>query len=381
MSLPRSLALAILLPLALLLAHTLLLPRAFAGDLEDGVRLYHEGEFEQAATRLERAAAALPAGPARARARLFRGLAGAVLALWDRARADFSAALRDDPEIDLDRDANKPSVVALFDDVKKRLVGTLEVTADREASVFVDGALRGPAPLKRRVLAGAHSVRALSADGFAEAIREGALVRGGETTTLALTLELRTGTVSVVSEPAGAAVLLGGRRIATTPASELKLPAGRHTFDLVLEGHRRASLLALVDPAAPARLRAKLLPVDDRPWWRKKRSYAYLSAAVSGALLAGGAIAGVLARSSEAEIASRAREDTLDYDRLRALSDSATSRARAANALFALGGAAAVTSLVLFLVDDRPKGDAHTAPARSSALLVGPLGVAWRTQF
>jgi tetratricopeptide (TPR) repeat protein len=329
---------------------------ARADLLRDGLRLYNEGDFERSIEVLRRAESSLKKGGARARASLHRGLAHAVLGQWPAARAAFAEALTSDPEVAPDRERVRPAILAAFDAVRSTVTGRLDVKSDRPANLSVDGRAAGPTPFSAAIPVGRHRIELRTPDGFADFVQEGVLVRAGEPTRIDATLRARLGRADLRSSPPGAAVFEGDRQIATTPVFGLPLPAGQHRLVLRMKNHRDAAVDLLVTPDAPANVRITLTLVDTRPFYKKRRGWAIVSAGLSGALLATGVAFGVAARSAESDIATRAREGTLDYDRLRSLADSATSRARYANVLFGVAGAAAVASLVLFLWrDEAPK--------------------------
>ncbi|MBI3071855.1 MAG: PEGA domain-containing protein [Deltaproteobacteria bacterium] len=353
---------------------TLAVPAASrADDLTTGVRLFHEGEFELSLAALARATARLSRGTERARAHLFVGLGRAVLGEWPAARDAFKRALADDPEISPDASRVRPAILDAFDAVRRTLRGILEVRVTERATVWIDGAAVGRAPVKVERPIGRHRVEARRLDGFAELRLDGVLVRVGETTLVEGRLTPKMGKVALESDPRGAAVFEGKRRVATTPVSGLTMPAGSRRLRFELLGFRPAEHELFVNPDAPSRLRVSLTPLDDRPFLKRRRSWAYLTAGASAALLTTGVVFSLLARSAESEIDSRAREGTLDNDRQQTLADSANGRALAANVFYGVGAAAAVTSIVLFLLRDGATASvsANVAIARGGVIVWG----------
>jgi hypothetical protein len=192
-------------------------------------------------------------------------------------------------------------------------------------------------------------------------------VRAGETTLVEGRLTARMGKIALESDPRGAAVFEGRRRVATTPVSGLTMPAGPRRLRFELSGYRPAEHELLVNPDVPGSLRVSLTPLDDRPFLKRRRSWAYLTAGLSAALFTTGVVFSLLARSAESEIESRAREGTLDNDRQQTLAASANAGALAANVMYGVGAAAAVTSIVLFALRD--------GTAVPASVAIGPGGV------
>lgn len=327
-----------------------------ADELGQAIARYHRGDFEEAVTALQRVAARLGPGPRRARAHLFRGLALAVLGRWTAAREAFAAALTDDPEIRPNRDRVRPSIVAAFEAVRATVRGILEVRSARPASVALDGKPVGRTPLRRRLPVGRYDLQVRTDDGFAEYRQAGVLIRAGATVRIDARLVPRIGKVTLRSQPPGAGVYLGKRRLATTPVVGLPLRAGTRHLVVRLPGYRDSPVEVLVNPELPAELRVTLSPVPARPWYKRKRAWAWVTGGLSGGLLVTGLAFGIAARSAASELQEGWARGGLPWDQEAALRSAADSRARTANILFGVTGAVAVTSLVLFLLGDDPPG-------------------------
>lgn len=267
----------------------LLATAALAGPLEDGVALYEAGDFEAALPPLREAAAVLAPGPERARALLFAGLTEAVLGRRDVARQRFAEALTDDPEVAPDRQRVPPPIVEVFEGVRARLRGRLEVTASRPAAVSLDGEPAGETPLSTELVVGPHALRVDPLDGGAPSPEQSVVVRAGDT-------------VRVEIELAPLAVVVA--------------------------------------------------PLPDPPdWYARTGTWAWVTMGVGVFAAAGGVALGLAARDAEADLHDRAGAGTLDYDQQRDLTDSAEGRASSANLMFGLAGTAALTSAVLFVFD------------------------------
>jgi hypothetical protein len=150
--------------MALLLAAVLSAAPSAEENLRVGVERYRAGDFERAVTVLEKAAASDSAA-VRSKAQLTLGLCFAALQRFDRVDAAFEAALRADPELQLDPTRVQPALVAMLDAARARLHGELAVTVPRAAEVSIDGTPAGPPPIEQRVTIGRHHVQVRDAAG------------------------------------------------------------------------------------------------------------------------------------------------------------------------------------------------------------------------
>lgn len=73
------------------------------------------------------------------------------------------------------------------------------------------------------------------------------------------------GTLSVLSEPEGAALTIDGARLGRTPASEMRLPAGQYAVGLDRVGYEPDSTLLVVTEGQTVVHRAALLPSTSEP--------------------------------------------------------------------------------------------------------------------
>ncbi len=133
------------------------------------------------------------------------------------------------------------------------------VTPVPDAEVFIDGASVGRAPIDRPDLApGKHFVVVRKA-GFAEWKREVTLDPTQVTT---LTAELSaSGTVKVLSNVAGADVLIDGQVMGKTPVTVENVPAGHHLLEVRKEGFVVARQDVEVDGGGQKILSADLAPI------------------------------------------------------------------------------------------------------------------------
>jgi TonB family protein len=143
--------------------------------------------------------------------------------------------------------------------------GALRIeTTPPGAAISVNGEPRGSAPLDLAGLAiGSYEVRAelKGYDAKAEVV---AIVESEPNATVSLTLSRTaptTGSVEVVSEPAGATVTVDGGRGGETPIAELKLRPGSHALEIVADGYERWTGSVNVEAGKKARVEAVLREV------------------------------------------------------------------------------------------------------------------------
>ncbi len=114
--------------------------------------------------------------------------------------------------------------------------GLVSITSQPSgAGVTVGGKYRGSTPLEIELEPGrSHQIRIFKA-GF-EAVERRLAIASGAEESLGLRLTQLTGTVDVVSKPAGATVLVDGKARGTSPVT-LELPAKPHVIQLRLDGY------------------------------------------------------------------------------------------------------------------------------------------------
>ena len=182
-------------------------------ELQAAERLFDEFQFEQALERLERLVAMLDAGDPDQSELLARGYelrarARFNLGQTDQATADFEALLRTVPTYRLPEDLS-PRVIEVFDAVRGRTVGFLELSMDPPGAVAVDGralpAMRGLQDIFE-LTEGPHTLTA-SLPGYREETRELTIV-AGESVAMSLELIRIFGTIEFATDPPGARVFV-----------------------------------------------------------------------------------------------------------------------------------------------------------------------------
>ncbi len=108
--------------------------------------------------------------------------------------------------------------------------GTLELTSNPAgANITIDGKMVGKTPAQLSLRPGTHTIR-VAREGFSEASLTTS-IRSGQTNSAEINLEPILGTLTIQSQPSGAAVSSGGRDLGNTPLT-IDLPATEHEFTL-----------------------------------------------------------------------------------------------------------------------------------------------------
>ncbi len=202
-------------------------PTTWDADLADGQRLFEELDYEHAVPPLSRAILALEPMAAQqpaARAALVSAYgmrARSLFGLDDAAKAqdDFRALLGIDPSFVLSGQVS-PRVVALFDTVKKAVVGSLALAVEPlDATLEVNGQPVSVTSDAMPLAAGEYTVKATRL-GYKPAEEKVAVV-AGETKQFSLTLERTSSVVFVVTVPPDVEVVVDGLARGRTTAGAL----------------------------------------------------------------------------------------------------------------------------------------------------------------
>ncbi|HET9480724.1 MAG TPA: PEGA domain-containing protein [Candidatus Polarisedimenticolia bacterium] len=132
------------------------------------------------------------------------------------ARADYEALIRYDPTWPVDRERTSPKILALYDEARRRLVGTLAVQTDPPgAMISLDGQPAGRSPLfDKELTAGSHRIE-VEAPGF-EPIAQTIEIAGGTRLETSLRLTPNARSVLVVTSPAGSRVSVDSQQRGVT---------------------------------------------------------------------------------------------------------------------------------------------------------------------
>ncbi len=152
-----------------------------------------------------------------------------------KQRFTFSKAGFEDKTLDLDISKDEVMDVQLqpgSTETAMELKGFIIVTSEPSgAEVFLNGQQVGITPYQGRQLPGAYTL-ALRMHLYHEHSEQFSLSPGGTTELPAIALKAQFGTLHVMTEPAGADVLLDGKSIGTTPISAYQLGSGSHNLEL-----------------------------------------------------------------------------------------------------------------------------------------------------
>ncbi|MCA9670958.1 MAG: PEGA domain-containing protein [Myxococcales bacterium] len=283
-------------------------------------KAYVQAQAEKSLKLLRRAARAARDIQLAAKIELYRGLNLIIMKRFDRAKKALLRALRNDPTLTLDKARFKPSTVAMLDAIRDKARGTLVVTSNRPADVWLDGEKVGATPLTRKVKIGKHRVQVRAGEArFESEIVIGVdahlsvpahLPKAGKVTGPALATKPPLGTGGAGSGAGNGASTGGG---AGAGAGSNGAGAGGAGAKRDSGGHRLWTWIALGSALA-----------------------------VGGA----GAALAVSAKSDHDEY-----KTTLDYDRFNTAESNAKTKALVANVLFVSAGVLAAGAVALFFIE------------------------------
>ncbi len=146
-------------------------PRVEAPKLEQGQKLFNQGDFDGALKALD--AAAVEGGDPATLEKVQLLRAQCLAARQDFARAEeaFALALDANPDTTLDPTRVDPTVVRLLESVRARLTGSLIIDSTPPgATLMLDGKLAGAAPQTIAAPAGKHKLEARWGEGALQAL-------------------------------------------------------------------------------------------------------------------------------------------------------------------------------------------------------------------
>ena len=115
-------------------------------------------------------------------------------------------------------------------------LGTLIVNSTPEnAEVLLNGKTAGRTPFKEAVEEGRHSLE-LRRNGYVSLKKSVQVKRGLATTLSGLILEVKSGSISISSKPAGARIAINGKPYGDTPVKISNLPPGSYSIKLEKDG-------------------------------------------------------------------------------------------------------------------------------------------------
>ncbi len=129
-------------------------------------------------------------------------------------------------------------------------IGTLSLTSDPDsAEIEIDGKTYGYTPFKDSFEQGQHKIR-LTKDGY-KPYEKIVTVKRDETTDVAAALEMLPGSLSLDSEPTGAALFINGIDYGVTPYKRDSIEAGDYTVRMTKDGFDTLEQTVTVHPGEP----------------------------------------------------------------------------------------------------------------------------------
>lgn len=297
---------------------------------EQGAQQFRAGRYREAIAAFEAAYRLKPHGAIHFNVAQCRERLGE----WPAALRSYHDYLRELPDA-RDRAAVRAAIVRL----EARLAGAgvqalLVYTDPPGAEVRLDGRPRGRTPFHTTLAPGAYRV-ALALDGFAPEEQE-VEVTAAASRVVEVVLRAQ-------ARPAAAPAADVAHRPGLSSGVPLDPLATRAAPDLSAAQTPTAVTARLLQPDPPA-------PPRPAPAWRVRRVGAWIGAAASLALVSAGVTSGLQARDAAADLRDGTVRTSAVADEL---ATRARSKARTANWLYGLGGAAAAASVTLFVLDGR----------------------------
>jgi hypothetical protein len=173
----------------------------------------------------------------------------------------------------------------------------------------------------------------------------------------------------------------GAEDASVAPDRERTPPSILRVWDVVRPrvASPKAPSVATKPPAAPTtpvspktfvRKKDSLLAptAQPTPWYKKRRTWGWVTLGIAGASALGGIVFGRSANSAEEQVRMEARAGGLTVERFESLAADISSNARLSNIFFGIAGAAVVTGVVLVLLGEKE------APARRGVRVLPTLG-------
>jgi hypothetical protein len=343
-------------------------------------------DFDGARRLLERARpAAKDDAKLLGRIELQLGVCHDVLGKEAGARAAFRAALEHDAELALEPSRHRASALRLFNEVRDALRGELQVSCESgRGAVVLDGKALGQAPFSGQAPIGAHRLEVRALEG--KTLWSGQIVIAVRAPVrVATPCPLPAAALTVRTAPPGATLLVDGRPVGRTPVVRAPLEGGPHRLTLERAGWRARVVEIDVAPGAEKDLELRMDPVrappasgpttlPAKPPPPRPRRWTWIVGGSAVLTLGAGLGVGLSARADHEAWS----EEWVDRERWDGLRHSGERKELAANVLFGVGAALAVTAAVLYFVEGRARrteARAHAAPGvRSSCVAPDCLG-------
>ncbi|MCA9522065.1 MAG: PEGA domain-containing protein [Myxococcales bacterium] len=292
---------------------------------------------------------------------------------YDQLKEDESAIqyyqqfLREDATSPL-----RPRIAAKVEEIRTRLnQHKREVTLESEpsgAEVVIDGHILLRTPTTVWLPFGGHEIE-LRKPGYVSKRARVALTAGAiMTVRYQLQPAKKIAYLVVKSNVSGARVFIGSRLLGLTPLPRTPLDPGTHTLRVVAPNHREWKSPISLETDQSTVIQAELTPMqssETRASTRKMRLAAWILLGVGAAVIvSAGTVHGLgYKKISDANsVFKNSPQTDADASRYDSSFDKGINMYKAAYALYAVGGAALVTSVVLFFV--KPKSSESVSGGR-----------------
>jgi hypothetical protein len=326
-------------------------------QFDAGAKLFHAGKYREAIARFEAAYRQKPHGAIHFNVAQCRERLGE----WPAALRSYQDYLRELPEA-----RDRAAVRADIGRIEQRLAGAgvqaLLVYSDPPgAALRLDGKARGRTPFLITLPPGAYRVT-LSLDGFATEEQE-VEVNLAASRLVESVLRPQAARAGAARSPPAAALGAPAASLAAgvAAAAEPPDPANRAHASALSSGVPVAAATT-ASPAGPPDLSpsppaASPLgapvppePAPSRGGWTARRIAAWATAVAAVVAVGAGVSAGVQAKDASSQLRDGTVRSSADAD---ALARDAKAKARSANTLYLVGGAAAAASTTLFVLEGR----------------------------
>ena len=340
--------------------------------LRQGVDNYKLGNYEKSIGNFQKVLQAVKIKKAVGKSHFYLALNFGVLGKLDKTRQHFLKALKADPTLILTAKKVRPQILSIFQKIRKSLIGTIEVAADRSGSkVFLNQKQVGKIPYQGKIAIGKHHLRVLSPDGKHHYVDANLIIGAKESRAVMAKLEAIKAKVWVKSKPSGATILVAGKKLGVTPML-IRLKPGKKKIVLKLNRHQIGERTVSLFPAGKLDVQISLKRIPGLwpglPWkpptlWKRKTTWSIISLGISVLMGTAAIVYGVNAkRASDAFLCGGVQtcwqgkgwSGPMTVDQANAYRDAASKFSRNANIFIGIAGAAAASSLILFLLRDKP---------------------------
>ncbi|MCE5195392.1 MAG: PEGA domain-containing protein [Nitrospiraceae bacterium] len=246
-----------------IISSSLLYADEYSDVLVKGTSLYEKGDFDKAILEFKKALNILKEKPndeskndAIFTGNLYLGMSYLGKGKSTLAKESFKNAFKAAPSRTLSAEQYPPKVISLYNEVVSQNLGTITVKSNSpDAEVFLDDTKKGNAPLVMRSLhPGTYTVKVVSQSN--EYVKTIQLAPGKNINVIADFQS--TGSISVVSDPSSASVMLDGKMAGVTPLTLKDINSGEHTIVISKPGFGEITRKVLVNGREIADVNVKL---------------------------------------------------------------------------------------------------------------------------